>query len=191
MLNKIRKLQNKKGFTLVELIVVIAIIAILTAVIVPLVGRYSAQATYTTLNDSAKTISTNIATCLSDATRMGEVLKLGGCTGTKSGGSLTITLYNASGTAVSAVAGSTEDKLIKSIQDSLQSAVDNDGSFTAKFSKNTVDAVIYRKSGTSVASNTYLSSNPGVSKDSDFDEAYLLSSDNKAVGLAGSWKPVS
>ncbi len=49
MLNKIRKLRAKKGFTLVELIVVIAIIAILTAVLVPLVGNYVQQAAYTTL----------------------------------------------------------------------------------------------------------------------------------------------
>lgn len=187
MLNKIRKLQNKKGFTLVELIVVIAIIAILTAVIVPLVGRYSAQATYTTLNDSAKTISTNIATCLSDATRMGEVLKLGGCTGTKSGGTLTITLYDADNNAIDS-ADASQQKLISSIQDSLQSAVDNNGSFTAKFSKNTVDAVVYRKSN-DAANGDYLTTRPGITEDDEFDEAYLL--DSKAIGVAGSWKPLS
>lgn len=187
MLNKIRKLQNKKGFTLVELIVVIAIIAILTAVIVPLVGRYSAQATYTTLNDSAKTISTNIATCLSDATRMGEVLKLNGCTGSKSGATLTIKLYDASNAEITSP-DATQQKLISSIQDSLQSAVDNNGSFTAKFSKNTVDAVVYRKSN-DVAKASYLTTKPTITKDNDFDEAYLL--DSKAIGVAGSWKPAS
>ena len=53
MLNKIRKLREKKGFTLVELIVVIAIIAILTAVLVPLIGNWTQQAAYTTLQDDS------------------------------------------------------------------------------------------------------------------------------------------
>lgn len=189
MLNKIRKLQNKKGFTLVELIVVIAIIAILTAVIVPLVGRYSAQATYTTLQDGAQTISTNVATCLSDATKNGTVLKLNGVTGTKASGTLTITLYDATNTAVTPAAGSQEAKLVTAIQESLGTAVDNGGSFTAKFKKNAVEAVIYRKSGDSVADNNYLTTAPSVTADTDFEEAYLLGS--AAVGVQGAWKVAS
>lgn len=39
-----RKLKNKKGFTLVELIVIIVIILVLTALIVPSVSRYVEQA---------------------------------------------------------------------------------------------------------------------------------------------------
>lgn len=35
MLNKIRKNMNKKGFTLVELIIVLAVMAILAAIVVP------------------------------------------------------------------------------------------------------------------------------------------------------------
>ena len=46
MLNKLMK--NKKGFTLIELIVVIAILGILAAVLVPSIGNYVTKA-----NDSA------------------------------------------------------------------------------------------------------------------------------------------
>ena len=92
MLNKLMKLKNKKGFTLVELIVVIAIIAILTAIIVPLVGRYSAQARYTTLNDAATTVSNSINNGLSDANQIG-VINDNVITGTKTdAGILTVTV---------------------------------------------------------------------------------------------------
>lgn len=38
MLKNIQKLKNKKGFTLVELIIVIAVMAILAAIVVPNIG---------------------------------------------------------------------------------------------------------------------------------------------------------
>lgn len=73
MLNKIRKLQNKKGFTLVELIVVIAIIAILTAVIVPLVSRYTTQATYTSLQSAASSVESQVNAGINSYAMTGKV----------------------------------------------------------------------------------------------------------------------
>ena len=93
MLNKIRKLRAKKGFTLVELIVVIAIIAILTAVLVPLVGNYVQQAAYTTLMDAAQTISNTGNNALANYSATGKVSKATAITGIKSeGGDLTVTV---------------------------------------------------------------------------------------------------
>ena len=40
MFEKIRKMKNKKGFTLVELIVVLVILAILAALLVPALTKY-------------------------------------------------------------------------------------------------------------------------------------------------------
>lgn len=51
-----KKLKSKKGFTLIEMIVVVAIIAILIALIVPNVMRFIRTANQTAANANAKTI---------------------------------------------------------------------------------------------------------------------------------------
>lgn len=61
MLNKIKaRVNNKKGFTLVELIVVIVIILILAAVLVPNVTKYVANARTASLKSNASSILTQI-----------------------------------------------------------------------------------------------------------------------------------
>lgn len=46
MFEKMRKMKNKKGFTLVELIVVLVILAILAALLVPALTGYIDKANY-------------------------------------------------------------------------------------------------------------------------------------------------
>ena len=59
--NLLKRLRsNKKGFTLVELIVVVVIILILAAVLVPNVLRYVGQAQRVTVKQDAATILTQV-----------------------------------------------------------------------------------------------------------------------------------
>lgn len=56
MITYLQKLKAKKGFTLVELIVVVAIIAVLTAILVPTIMNYTSDAAKSAANANAKTI---------------------------------------------------------------------------------------------------------------------------------------
>lgn len=58
--------KNKKGFTLVELIVVLVIIAILAAVLVPTVSGYIKRANRTADQSAAKTAYTAYSSALTD-----------------------------------------------------------------------------------------------------------------------------
>lgn len=130
MIKMIQKLKNKKGFTLVELIVVIAIIAILTAVIVPLVGRYAANATYTTLQDAAKTVSSTANTVLADVTQTGSVYNKDTLVCSKTGNTLSVTSGG-------------DSTLNSKLVSALQEAVPAGAYFVIEVENNTVSAVVY------------------------------------------------
>lgn len=68
------KLKNKQGFTLIEMIVVVAIIAILIALIVPNVMRFIQTTNQTAADANAKTIYVAAQTYITDQyTRGNEV----------------------------------------------------------------------------------------------------------------------
>lgn len=63
-----QRLRNRKGFTLIELIVVIAIIAILAAVLIPRFAGFTDRADESAAVSTAKTINTALHTLLADGT---------------------------------------------------------------------------------------------------------------------------
>ena len=62
-----KKLLNKKGFTLIELIVVIAIIAILAAILIPALVDYIEQANITRQQSNARSEYTRVVLLVSTA----------------------------------------------------------------------------------------------------------------------------
>lgn len=73
-------MRNKKvkGFTLIELIVVIAIIAVLAAILIPNLMNWVGKSSLRTANTNAKAVATNSATILAELETAGVYLSGGG-----------------------------------------------------------------------------------------------------------------
>lgn len=199
MKNLIHKLKAKKGFTLVELIVVIAIIAILTAVIVPIVGRYSAQARYTTLQDAAQTISNSTNSALTDGNQL-DPINITLIEGTRTGGELEVTLwYNTTERAIATIGkdGVTTSTEVKGTEgekraaerlcDSLATSLPDNCAFLISVSNSAVTGVIYTNTSSEVPAAPD-GSGTVIIEVEGFSNAYAYE-DGDAVGVAGQYKP--
>lgn len=71
MIKFFQKLKAKKGFTLVELIVVIAIIGVLAAILVPTMLGYVTSSRVTSANSTAASIKNNVDTFLTNCDTAG------------------------------------------------------------------------------------------------------------------------
>lgn len=64
MIEKMNALRNKKGFTLIEMLVVIAIIAVLVAIVIPVVGNSTDKAAAATNAANLRSIKAEITTAM-------------------------------------------------------------------------------------------------------------------------------
>lgn len=100
MIKFFQKLKAKKGFTLVELIVVIAIIGVLAAILIPTMLGYVTSSRVTSVNSTAASIKNNIDTFLTNADTAGYGMLKGANNNstlsiTVTGGTWTVTNPNA------------------------------------------------------------------------------------------------
>ena len=84
-----KKLLNKKGFTLIELIVVIAILAILALILIPSITGYIGRATEAKDSANARTLYTQAALKLAVGDLAETETKYEGCDVTIAGGEIT------------------------------------------------------------------------------------------------------
>ncbi len=159
--------SNKKGFTLVELVVVIAIIGVLAAILIPTMMNYVKKSRMRTANSNAKLVFESINNMASDKVADGDA----------------VSKISAAGVAVSSYKSST-DVLEKAVWEALKDNGENGAGYVAlSYDPNKKDAENYVQWQTNKETDDQITGQwPNAPKDVDAAEKLTFGKYNATPG---------
>ena len=160
--------SNKKGFTLVELVVVIAIIGVLAAILIPTMMNYVKKSRMRTANSNAKLVFESINNMASDKVADGDK----------------VSAITADKVAVSSYNSSTAGVLEKAVWEALKDNGENGAGYVSlSYDPNSKDAVNWVQWQTNDAKDDQITGQwPNAPKDVDAAEKLTFGKYNATPG---------